>query len=431
MLEGQESSSSSSYEDVEGNGGSRKGGRYGFVSDFLARLEHYTWANYTFPMSTGGIALLLAEQGFIFPGLQTIGKVVYVFDLVIFTLTTAAITYRFVKFPGTLKASITHPTEALFMGTSTLSVASIIAGIARYGIPSCGPWLVTVYRVLFWIYFLVTFILAVGQYSLLFTSPLLRIQDMTPAWDLPIFPFMLSGTVASSGAAFQPPNEAIPMIIGGLTAQGLGMCLSIMMYASFYTMRADANKFAASYVRRMIQWGFPSPNSRPGMFIAVGPPSFTSLAIIGLANDFPQHYNYFGADSVTIQVLRVLATFASIFIWSLSLWFFCISVVANLAVRKQLTFHLNWYAYVFPNVGFTITTIAIGKNLQSRGIMGIGSAMTLLLIAMWVFVFIHHVKAIINREILFEGKDEDVYVNEKNHAHVKPIKNGSDIEKEA
>lgn len=418
MLEEQEISSSSSYEDPQENEDSQKG-QQGFVSDFLARLEHFTWANYTFPMSTGGLALLLAEQtqGIIFPGLQTIGKVVYIFDLVAFTLVTAAIIYRFVKFPGTLKASVTHPTEALFLGTSTLSLASIIAGIARYGIPSCGPWLVVVYRVLFWIYFLITFAIAVGQYSLLFTSPLLRIQDMTPAWDLPIFPFMLSGTVASSGAAFQPPNEAVPMIIGGLTAQGLGMCISIMMYAS--------------YVRRMIQWGFPSPNSRPGMFIAVGPPSFTSLAIIGLANDFPQYYNYFGADSVTIQILRVIATFASIFIWSLSLWFFCISVVANLAVRKQLTFHLNWYAYVFPNVGFTITIIALGKNLRSQGAMAVGSAMTLLLVAMWIFVFIHHVKAIINREILFEGKDEDVYVNEKKHAHVKPNKSVSDIEKEA
>ncbi|OTA87386.1 hypothetical protein M434DRAFT_81298 [Hypoxylon sp. CO27-5] len=418
MLEEQEISSSSSYEDPQENEDCRKG-QQGFVSDFLARLEHFTWANYTFPMSTGGLALLLAEQtqGIIFPGLQTIGKVVYIFDLVAFTLVTAAITYRFVKFPGTLKASITHPTEALFLGTSTLSLASIIAGIARYGIPSCGPWLVVVYRILFWIYFLITFAIAVGQYSLLFTSPLLKIQDMTPAWDLPIFPFMLSGTVASSGAAFQPPNEAVPMIIGGLTAQGLGMCISIMMYGI--------------YVRRMIQWGFPSPNSRPGMFIAVGPPSFTSLAIIGLANDFPQYYNYFGADSVTIQILRVLATFTSIFIWSLSLWFFCISVVANLAVRKQLTFHLNWYAYVFPNVGFTITIIALGKNLKSQGAMAVGSAMTLLLVAMWIFVFIHHIKAIINREILFEGKDEDVYVNEKKHIHVKPNKSVSDIEKEA
>ncbi|OTB08973.1 hypothetical protein M426DRAFT_316265 [Hypoxylon sp. CI-4A] len=418
MVQGQESSSSSSYEDpLQDSEDAQK--HRGIMSDFLARLEHFTWANYTFPMSTGGLALLLAEQtqGFTFPGLQTIGKVVYIFDLVIFTLVTAAITYRFVKFPGTLKASITHPTEALFLGTSTLSLASIIAGIARYGIPTCGPWLIVVYRILFWIYFVITFGIAVGQYSLLFTSPRLKIQDMTPAWDLPIFPFMLSGTVASSGAAFQPPSEAVPMIVGGLTAQGLGMCVSIMMYAS--------------YVRRMIQWGFPSPNSRPGMFIAVGPPSFTSLAIIGLANDFPQHYNYFGADAITIQILRVLATCVSLFIWSLSLWFFCISVVANLAIRKQLTFHLNWYAYVFPNVGFTITIIALGKSFQSRAVMAVGSAMTVLLVAMWIFVFIHHVKAIIDREILYEGKDEDHYVNEKRHSFVKPIKHGSDTEKEA
>ncbi|KAI0006545.1 malic acid transport protein [Xylariaceae sp. FL0662B] len=389
------------------------------ATGLLARLEHFTWANYTLPMATGGLSLLLAEktQGFTFSGLQTIGKVIYVFDLVLFTLVTAAITYRFIKFPGTLKRSITHPTEALFLGTSTLSLASIISGIARYAIPSCGPWLVIVYRILFWIYFAVTFLIAVGQYSLLFTSPRLKIQDMTPAWDLPIFPFMLSGTVAATGAAQQPASQAVPMIVGGLTAQGLGMLVSILMYAA--------------YIQRMIQYGFPSPNSRPGMFIAVGPPSFTSLAIIAFANDFPNHYNYFGADELTIQILRVVATFTSVFIWSLSLWFFCIAVVANLAVRKQLSFHLNWYAYVFPNVGFTITVISLGKTLQSRGAMAVGSAMTIALVAMWVFVFVNHVRAVINKQVMYRGKDEDYYKDETDHIHVKPMSQEKDSEKQA
>lgn len=204
-------------------------------SKLLNRLEHWTWANYTYPMSTGGLSLLLSEktQAFNFRGLQTIGKVVYIYDLVVFTLVTAAIIYRFTRFRGTLKSSITHPTEGLFLGTSALSLASIIAGIARYGIPECGPWLIVAYRVLFWIYFAVTFLIAVGQYSLLFTSPALKIQDMTPAWDLPIFPFMLSGTIASVGAADQPPVHAVPMIVAGLTAQGLGMIISILMYACY------------------------------------------------------------------------------------------------------------------------------------------------------------------------------------------------------
>lgn len=84
--------------------------------DILGRLEHFTWANYTFTMSTGGMSLLISEstQPNTFYGQQTIGKVVYIFDLVMFTLITAAIITRFVKYKGTFLASLAHPTEGLF-----------------------------------------------------------------------------------------------------------------------------------------------------------------------------------------------------------------------------------------------------------------------------------------------------------------------------
>ncbi|KAI0206716.1 voltage-dependent anion channel [Astrocystis sublimbata] len=383
----------------------------------LSRLEHFTWANFTLPMSTGGLALLLAEgtQGNKFPGLQTIGKIVYILDLVIFTLVASAITYRFTKYPGTLKKSIVHPTEGLFLGTSTLSLASIISGIARYGIPTSGEWLIVAYRILFWIYFAVTFMIAVGQYALLFTSARLKLADMTPAWDLPVFPFMLSGTIAAVGAGHQPPEHALPMLVAGLGAQGFGFLVSVLIYAC--------------YVHRLIQYGFPAPNSRPGMFIAVGPPAFTGLAIVGMANAYPIHYNSFGPDEITIQVLKVLATTVCIFIWFLSLWFFCIAVVANLAVWREMSFRLNWYAFIFPNVGNTIAVITIGKNLESPGLLGVGSGMTVLLVIGWILIVINHVRAVWTGQILADGKDEDFYVDEKDHRHLK--KTGSDSEKQA
>jgi C4-dicarboxylate transporter/malic acid transport protein len=369
----------------------------------LNRLEHWTWANYTFPMSTGGLSLLLSEQtqAFNFRGLQTIGKVVYIFDLVVFTTVTAAMVYRFTRFPGVLKASISHPTEGLFLGTSFLSLASIIAAIGRYGIPECGPWLLVAYRILFWIYFAATFLIAVGQYSLLFTSPALKIQDMSPAWDLPIFPFMLSGTIASVGASSQPPNHAVPMIVAGLTSQGLGMIISILMYAC--------------YIHRMIQYGFPSPNSRPGMFIAVGPPAFTSLAIIGMANGFPETYDYFGNPSLTIQIYKAMSTMTAVFIWSLSFWFWAIAVAACLLVWRQMTFRLNWWAFVFPNIGFTIATITIGKQFESRGVEWVGTVMTILMVALYLFILFNHIRAFVRKDIVYEGKDEDVYIDETHH----------------
>ena len=76
------------------------------------------------------------------------------------------------------------------------------------------------------------------------------------------------------------PHQVMPVVVGGLTAQGTGILVAFLMYAL--------------YLCRLLQFGLPSPNMRPGMFISVGPPAFTSLAIIGLANDFPAGETYFG-----------------------------------------------------------------------------------------------------------------------------------------
>lgn len=412
--------------------------------DLLGRLEHFTWANYTLSMSTGGISLLISEgtQPNTFYGQQTIGKVMYIFDLFLFTLITAALITRFIKYKGTFLASLAHPTEGLFCKSNLshvspptctptnsksstaacffLSLASIIGSIARYGIPNCGYWLVVVYRILFWIYFAATIIYAVGMYMVLFTSPKLKINDMTPAWDLPIFPFMLSGTIATIGAGSsggQPAYQVMPMIVAGLTAQGLGMLVSVMMYAC--------------YIRRMVQFGLPSPHSRPAMFIAVGPPGFTALTLIGLAKAWPTHYNYFGDDEVTSQILQVMATMAAVFIWSSAFWFFCLAVASCLMCWRVISFSMSWYAFIFPNVGFTIATINIGQAFESTAVEWVGTAMTLMLITTYLFVFCCHMRALIRRDVVAEGKDEDVYINELRHKYGKVKWTENDAEKQA
>lgn len=180
----------------------------------MGRIEHFTWAWFTLTMSTGGFALLLGSQPHTFRGLLTIGKIVYVFDLVLFVLVCAAITTRFIHFPGTRMKSLTHPTESLFFPTFFLSMASILVGMHTYGFPWTGNWLKVTYRVLFWIYFAITFVSSVSQYYHLFSRPVLTIQSMVPSWILPIFPFMLCGTLASAGASSFSPSSAMPIIVG-------------------------------------------------------------------------------------------------------------------------------------------------------------------------------------------------------------------------
>ncbi|KAI9832024.1 MAG: hypothetical protein M1819_004568 [Sarea resinae] len=363
----------------------------------LERLQHFTWAWFTSTMSTGGIALVLSVTPHRFRGLETIGTVVFIFNLVLFTFLCSAITTRFVKYKGTLVQSLTHSSESLYFATFWLSIATIIMGIQRYGVPKTGEWLVTTIRVLFWIYVACAILNAIFQYHFLFTGKPLTIQSMTPGWLLPVFPTMLAGTVASNIASTQPAHFAKAIIVGGLACQGLGMLVAIFIYGN--------------YTGRLFVHGLPAPSLRPGMFIAVGPPAFTALALIGLGNDaliaFPEHY-IVGTSSVpTAEIFLIVAVFFGIFLWLLAFWWFAMALVGVLYRANEMSFHLSCYSFVFPNTGFIIATINIGKALGSDAILWLTSVLTILLVITYLGVAFCHIRALWRRKILWPGLDED------------------------
>lgn len=208
---------------------------------------------------------------------------------------------------------------------------------------------------------------------------------------------MLSGTVASVISGSQPPHQAIPILIAGTTFQGLGMLISIFMYSN--------------YIGRLMSYGLPSPETRPGMFISVGPPSFTGLAFIGMANAaievFPNTFVLGTAAVPTAQILKIVAVFLAIVLWSLSLFFFCISLLATLNGMKKMSFHLTWWSFVFPNTGFIIAVIDIGTEIDSQAVLWVSSVATVLQVTIWLLVFVAHARAVARKQILWPGKDED------------------------
>jgi C4-dicarboxylate transporter/malic acid transport protein len=307
---------------------------------------------------------------------------------------------RFVLCKGTFARSIRHPTESLFVPTFFLAAGIIIIGLKQYA--HIGDWMATVLRVLFWIYFVASVCLAVIQYVALFTGKPHTIQSMTPAWILPAFPIMLGGPIAGSVANLQDTGHGIPIVIAGVAAQGLGFTVSILMYAN--------------YVGRLMSHGLPDKNVRPGMFIAVGPPSFTGLALIVLSNEavrlFPSD---FISTSINVpEVLRVMALFTAFFLWLVSFWFFGISFVSTvLGIREGMSFHLTWWALIFPNVGFTLEMIQMGLSLDSVAIGWVTSAITIVLFTTWLLVFGFHIQAVLSKKIMGpdnddEDKDEDL-----------------------
>jgi tellurite resistance protein TehA-like permease len=286
----------------------------------VQRLRHFTWAWYTLTMATGGISTLIAIQPHSFPGLITIGAVFYIVNLVFFTTLNSLMVFRFCKFPGSLKESICHEREALFLGPFFLSVATIITGTQKYVVESyevdhpTRAWITSSMAIVFWVYVFMTFCLAVFQYSYLFAAHSYQVVKFMPSWLLPIFPIMLAGTVASVIAKDQPISSRMPMIAAGLGCQGLGFTVSILMYAH--------------YIGRLMQAGFPNREHRGAMFIGVGPPSFTCLAFIGMANALPDDIDFQGDGLFDAHVLRTMALVSALFLWVLAMWFFMIALIA-------------------------------------------------------------------------------------------------------
>ncbi|OBS24322.1 hypothetical protein FPOA_04867 [Fusarium poae] len=345
------------------------------------RLHHFTFAWFTLPMSTGGLSLLIFAQPHQFPGLREIGLAVYIINILLVVAICSAMLLRFFFNPGDMSKSITHEREGFFFPTFFLTLATLITSTQRYAIPDNDETLAWAIQVAYWGYVVLTVLLAVGQYSYVFAAHNF------------VFPIMLSGTIASVIADTQPEIAAIPIIVGGLTCQGLGLSVAVLMYAHM--------------IGRLMSAGLPNREHRPGLYMCVGPPSFTALALIGMANGLPDSIEP-GMDGIKIDpgMIRAMALVAGIFLWALAAWWWGIATVAVIQ-SPPVYFHLGFYAMVFPNTGWILATISIGNALGSEHVKWMGTGMSIMLVITYFYVVYRHVKAFINQDIMYTGRDED------------------------
>ncbi|RGP72468.1 hypothetical protein FSPOR_2679 [Fusarium sporotrichioides] len=368
------------------------------------RVVRVTWQWFPCTMSTGGLANLLGEQPYTFTGLQTIGKVVFILNLVLFITFTCLMIARFCIKPRAFATSLHHPSESFFFGSFWVSIALILNGAQSYGGPATGEWFTTAMRVIFWIYYACEMIVAVTQYHIIFETERLDISEALPAWILPAYPFLVTGILAAKIAGSQPQWSAVQIIVAGLMGQGLGWMLALFIYAV--------------YLSRLIQHQLPAPPKRPGMFIAVGPTAFTCAGLISLGTQAKSSLpdDFLGSLSFPIGELWYgISVAVGLFIWLVAIWFSALSALSVLRGVRKMEFSLTWWALIFPNVGLALATINVGKNLNSRGIQIFASALTVVLVALWFVCAAAHIRAIIRRDLLAVGKDMDVEHVNKQH----------------
>ena len=149
---------------------------YNLIMDSHSRFQQ---------MATGGVANVLYQGRsasrciltsyshctvpYRFPGLYAIGCTFFLFNVVLFIFNITMISLRFKFYPSTFTASITHPTESLFVPAWLISVGTILINITQYGttVGKTGAWLLDTMFVLFWVYCVLAVVFSCGIYLVL------------------------------------------------------------------------------------------------------------------------------------------------------------------------------------------------------------------------------------------------------------------------
>lgn len=383
------------------------------------RLKHVTWAWFTLVMATGGVASTLhagmrarrlqrtqltTAVPFRFTGLWTIGVIFFVANIVFYVIIWAMIICRFCFYPYTFRASFVHPTESLFAPAVAVSFGTILINIVEYGFGEVGIWLNRAVLILFWFDTALSIVLSISIYLTLWSSTHFTIDRMTPIWIFPAYPLLIIGPHAANlSARLAQPNEAIQVIVGGFTVQGIGFLVSLTVYAAF--------------VYRLMTQKLPAESLRPGMFVSVGPSAFTASGIIGMASNLEDIFaklptgRYMDVDGpLAASILRLVANWMALWLWGLAIWFFFVSLLANIVCFRRgahMPFAMTWFSFIFPQTALTTATFRVANAFDIQPLKILGCVMTVILILVWALVVTRMVLAIYTKQILWPEKGED------------------------
>ncbi|KAJ5480947.1 hypothetical protein N7539_006841 [Penicillium diatomitis] len=361
------------------------------------RIRHITWAYFTLTMATGGLANVLSTVPYRFSGLDMIGTVIFLINIVLFIIISAMLSLRFYFYPYKFKSSFLHPTESLFVPAALVSFGTILINISQYGPSHAGPWLSEAVGILFWIDAALAVLFSAGIYTLIWSTQTFTIAQMTPVWIFPAYPMLIIGPHAGILSSKLAPDRALRIIIGGTTIQGVGFLMSMMVYSAF--------------IYRLMTQKLPRENVRPGMFVSVGPSGFTVAGIVNMAASAKRCFppDFMGNGSLAADVIKVVVDFAALWLWGLAIFFFIVASAAHWSAigPGRLDFSMTWFSFVFPNTALITATFAIGKAFSSKAINIIGIVMVFPLFLMYIFVCVMMVRAVFTHQILWPQKGED------------------------
>ncbi|KAJ5493435.1 Sulfite efflux pump SSU1, partial [Penicillium diatomitis] len=369
-----------------------------FTPAQLLTLPEHSW--FSVNMGTGIVSILLNTLPYNARWLYYLSIIVFVLNVVLFTMILATTLLRYVLYPEIFRVMLNHPVQSLFLGTFPMGLATLINMFCFVCVPSWGTgaayfiWAIWIFDAV------VSILVAIGIPFLLTTNKSSSdLSSMTAAVLLPIVSCVVAAASGAIVAEVLPNAQlALATILASYVLWGIGVPFAFMVICV--------------YLQRLIFHKLPPKAMLVSVFLPLGPLGQGGFGIqrLGKVSQkvFPQT-NTFGPN--TGDIFYSVGSMIGLLMWAFGLVWLTFAI-ATLLVTKKFPFNMGWWALTFPLGVFTTCTCTLGRDLPSQFFSVLGTIFSVAVALLWLLVSFHTVKGVVRGDIFVAPCLKDLRVSE-------------------
>ncbi|KAN0065569.1 Plasma membrane sulfite pump involved in sulfite metabolism [Thecaphora frezii] len=363
-----------------------------FKRELRRRILHTTPSWFAVTMGTGITSILLHQLPYQFPGLDIVANAIFALNVVLFALILALSVARYVIWPSMFWTMLYHPTQSLFLGTFPMGFTTIINMIVYSLVPAWGDAWITVAHVLWWLDSALALLVAIGLPFIQFTRHTQSLDNISGVWFLPIVTTVVAAATGATLASVLPDAaQARAVVVTSYILWGTGVPLSLMLMTLYYA--------------RLAIYKIPPAAMVVSAFLPLGPCGQGAFGLLQLANDVValthrtrrtalggglvdgggQDEAYEVAKLIAYAIQGVSVPVALV-LWGLGLVWLVLAVVtiADMTAASLVPFNMGWWGYTFPLGTFATATTQLGRMMQSRSLLILGTLFSAIVALLWL-----------------------------------------------
>ncbi|EPE24768.1 hypothetical protein GLAREA_08621 [Glarea lozoyensis ATCC 20868] len=338
-------------------------------------VRNFTPSWFIITMSTGVVSIQLHQLPYNGSGLQIISTIFFVLNLVLFLLFTFISCLRYFMYPRIFPAVLKHPHQSLFLATFPVGLATIVNMIVLVCVPVWGHGMAILAWVLWWIVTVLALTTCFHLTYVIMSNKRSDLAEMTALYFIPIVSVVIAATTGGLVAgALRNPNHKLWTLTISYILWGIGSPLSWVIL-SIYFLRLTVHE---PLKREVIV----------SLLLPVGPLSLSGFSIITLGKVaerlFPITHSLPRVAKAG-DVFYIVGVLMGLILWGFSIVWFMIAVVM-IATAGGFPFNMGWWGFIFPVGVFTLLTISIGEELESRFFKVLSCVLTGICVIMWLVI---------------------------------------------